>query len=113
MKGNYERKAGNKVSDFTTVTPAEEPAKAVVEEVKQPTPEKPVVVPKTKKETKKDSLDELLAPLGTIKKGKKSRGVQKTCYFEADVYQWLEEKSERTGVPFSTVLNLALKQAMK
>lgn len=43
---------------------------------------------------------------------KGSRGVQRSIYFENDVYQYIQDKSERYNVKFSNVVNLLIKEAI-
>lgn len=43
---------------------------------------------------------------------KGGRGVQRSVYFENDVYQYLQAKSEKYNVKFSNVVNLLLKESI-
>lgn len=43
---------------------------------------------------------------------KGNRGVQRSVYFESDVYQYLQDKSERYDVKFSNVVNLLIKEVI-
>lgn len=53
-----------------------------------------------------DDADMFLA----IAKG--PRGVQRSIYFESDVYQYLQAKAEKYNVKFSNIVNLLLKEAI-
>lgn len=70
--------------------------------------EKTSVKTKPEKKEAPSDLDEILsrmAPKGT--------GFQKSVYFDADVYNFITEKSKKTGAKFSTIVNLILRQAME
>ena len=53
-----------------------------------------------------DDADMFLA----IAKG--PRGVQRSIYFESDVYQYLQAKSEKYNVKFSNLVNMLLREAI-
>jgi len=82
-----------------------------VEEKTAPAEQKTGSTTKTaavKSKNKADDLDKILSMTG-----KSKRGQQKSVYFDSDVYEYIDEKSRKNGVPFSFVLNLILKEYIK
>ena len=45
-------------------------------------------------------------------KALKSAKVSKTFRIDLDVFAWLQEESDRTGIPYQTLLNAKLREAM-
>ena len=94
-----------------------EPEKEEVEEVKQPTeekstsaPVKPVKSASSKAQSSKASTPDKVDRL--FKDSKKEHGVQRTTYYEKDVYDYVEGISKQYGINFNKVVNQILRDYM-
>ncbi len=62
------------------------------------------------KNTKKGFKFESAKPVGDKFKGAK---IAKTFRIDMDVFLWLRTEAERTGIPYQTLLNAKLREAMQ
>jgi len=53
--------------------------------------------------------DQKWQPVGDKFKGSK---IAKTVRIDGDVFLWLRQEAERTGIPYQTLLNAKLREAM-
>ncbi|MGE4234125.1 MAG: hypothetical protein AB7F43_12425 [Bacteriovoracia bacterium] len=58
---------------------------------------------------KKDDKKQKWQPVGEKFKGAK---IAKTFRIDMDVFVWLRQEAERTGIPYQTLLNAKLRQSM-
>lgn len=61
------------------------------------------------KNTKKGFNFESAKPVGDKFKGAK---IAKTFRVDVDVFMWLRNEADRTGIPYQTLLNAKLREAM-
>lgn len=62
------------------------------------------------KNTKKEQEDKnSWQPVGEKLKGAK---ISKTFRIDGDVFLWLRQEAERTGIPYQTLLNAKLRESM-
>ena len=73
---------------------------------KKTTTKKPSTKEEEKNEDDEDDIDTMLFSM------KQSKGFQKSVYLEDDVYQYIQNKCEKTGAKFSNVLNILVRSAI-